>query len=230
MKPTAIFSLLLLLLSFASCEKQSNPNNYAACAHPHCEKYLEHWKVLMKTRNGLPDIYIDKHFRNFSYEISATPNGELFEIDYQVVIDWAVVDVHDQFMVFINDGKSTYPNQTVKRNQYFTLAEIDAMISYRAFESTLNEIAAIEKLEFSSATDAMNTLRIKTKTDVFDFTKIEYKKSTIGFRANGHPYFFGKGTSNTDKRKKVIGEIDLFNGRTSFYYAPDTEKSAGGID
>jgi hypothetical protein len=219
--------MILFLPLLFSCEKQDNPivpNEEDQLA----AEYLEHWKTLLINRNGLSKSYYNEHIEVIDHGVSETKNGKQFHVAFQVTIDWAVIDLDNHFMIWINDNPTVYPNQRIERNTYLSLAQIDALISYRMPDALLTEMAAVEHLQFDSPNDAIYELRKSASSPEIYFTSLGYKQSTIGYRANGHPYFFAAGSAGTSKKRKVIGELDLYSGKSTMYDAPSTVKEYAG--
>ena len=215
----SITSLLLLSLFVLGCSKNEDKEKNA-CEHPACSSYFQQWEELLKERNQLSDYYYDAHVFPTNYQITENRNGELFKISYTVQIDWAEIQLEDQFMINIKDAENVYPYSNVRRNVYFTKKEVDAMLSYRSFDAKMNELSAVEKLDFASANEAIRELRKIAKTSELYFDHLGYKHSTIGFKANGHPYMFSRGNVNPLAKTRLMGEINLVNRTSSTYLVP----------
>lgn len=212
-------AILLFPLLFYGCTKEEQPEG--SCHHPKCNRYYQTWETLLKNRNGLSDAYFEKHIRPGTYKIQENENGEMFTIEYTVRIEWAEIELKDQFLIFIKEN--AFPDKENLEDKGFYLPDniIDAHISYEDMDGHMTEMDPVEKLSFSSATDAIKVLRRKAFPNSIYFESYGYKKSAPGQVRNGNPYLFGEGEIDPVSRTMLKGEVNLVSRDARTYSAQD---------
>ncbi len=202
-KLTIIF---LSLIIFVGCKKEK----IELCDSQNCKEYYEIWENLFKIRNNISDDYFDEHITVTKTEIDSWNDGESFNVNYNVKIDWATIDNHDQFIIKINS--QLYPSLLVSRNEYLSETEIKQVLDMQAFSSYMSKINPDSKLKFSTKYQALKALRDLADSKKIKYDRIYYKKQKPLFNANGHPFLVGRGEINQSKNKCIYGEIDLITG------------------
>ena len=211
MKKLIIIFLSISLLLIVGCKKEK----VKLCDSQNCEEYYDIWENLFKERNNISDDYFNEHILVTKTEINSWSDGESFNVNYTIKIDWAKIKNHDQFIIKINS--SLYPSLSVSRTEYLSKTEVEQVLGAFAFSSFISKVNADNKLKFSTKRKALEALAEIASSNNIVFDRIYYKTQKPVFNANGHPFMAARGVINQSENLCIFGEIDLITGEGEAY-------------
>jgi len=138
--------------------------------------------------------------------------GTSFEIFYKVKIEWAEYRLLDKFIFYI--ASNLYPGLDVPRNVLLSKSQIETILDGNYFSSEMNKITPVNKLKFTSQTDAMKALIDASDVDTFCIGSVSYQQKSFDQNTVGHPYLIASGVLNWKDNKCIEGSIDLITGET----------------
>ena len=200
---TAIICSLIII---TSCTK----SKLKQCDDPNCETYLQVWEQLFKSRNAISDAYFDKHIKVTNTAISTWNSGESFRVSYNVAIDWAKIEIQDQFIIKINKDDERYPTLKVRKGEYLNEEELNEVVEILAYNSAITKVAPLTKLKYSSKKKAVNALQKIAGSNKIKFEGLYFERPL--YNNDGSPYLKGSGTIDYDENKCISGSINLATG------------------
>lgn len=177
------------------------------------KKYSEVWRVEMLTRSNMTAEYFHNHFRVKSVSVWKPHDGtenQYFRVDYKFFIDFASVELFDEFIIWKSATDPLFPGYPLPRDQWLTRADIATALDTRTNYSSMNAIYPAERLYFKNKSQAE-----------YAMDEAEKKMKFFGFELNGDPragaqmghlrMSFGK-TLSFDENQCLAGDLDLITG------------------
>ncbi|MCI5058785.1 MAG: hypothetical protein MRY83_21915 [Flavobacteriales bacterium] len=197
MKSKSLYFILILgILFLGNCKKQEDA---FLCTTDRCVQYETIWKNILLEQGGIDQGYFDDHVKPLESLITTDEDGEYFDIRYRVEIDWAEIEVRDQFIFRINENSIKYDQLTVPRGELLNEDEIREVLSIAAFQSNITTVGPVTSLSVKSNSKAKKEMKDLGGKDV-EIQRISYFENVSGALSDGFPYMFGvtPGASEND--------------------------------
>jgi|WetSurSiteA1Bulk_404760.scaffolds.fasta_scaffold40401_2 hypothetical protein len=236
MKRISFVSLLLLLIF--SCSKTTEENQeiikvdtshcpiYDAlvcsgilCQSDTCQTYFPIWKNQFLIRNQMSQNYFNSRITPCSSKIVNWVDGISIEISYKVKTDWAEAVLTDRFAIWLS--KTTiglYPSIDVPRNTLLNEDQISSLITSFAFSSSINSVATIGHLKYSSLQEAMKALIVASKVDTLCTGNVFFQSPNLSAPPIGDPFIEASGTLNWEENKCITCQMNLVTGEADVFY------------
>lgn len=215
MKHLAILPLFLFIC--ISCAKEPEPE---VCDDPLCNEYFAVWENLLKSRNGMSDMYFQEHITPLKVSLVQAGEVDLLRVAYKVKIGWAADEVEDQFTIRVAASNEHFPSLDISRGEFLTEEEINQVVDAFAFSSSMMTIYPVEKLHFSSRAKAMKELRKHADGCWLQPWEVHLKQPRFIDSGNGHMFLEAGCTMPFEDNECLEGEIDLVNGEAVVRTAP----------
>lgn len=180
------------------------------------EKYLRIWQNILINENSLSDEYFNDHIVIQDYSINKWNTGESLRVNYQLIIDWATIDVHDSILIKVSKD-DTFSN-LVTPEIYLEEADIKALIERETSKSTITQINQLKSLKYSNYNEAVESF--KTSSGYNDILPDGISLRVPGKvpREDGNPYFvLLSGVINEKDNRCLKGHFNLVTGQGNFY-------------
>lgn len=183
-------------------KRESQPTNID---FPIAKQYLEVWKDMFKTVNGLSDEWFDTHIEVVYIGIGATSAIESIDIQFDYKFDYAIISMTAEFPYLIKTGPIYADGKELPLNRQLTRDEIYALMTGPDASSfgSIRYINPNEKLLFSSCSEAFQYLM---ETLGLDPTITTAQRITM----RTHPTLYAE--TQIDFWTKTVSQLDLVTG------------------
>jgi len=169
------------------------------------QKYQAIWKDFFIEKNQMPDSFFANHITLIQSDTGSWNDGISFSICYEVHVGWAIAYSCDQFMIKIDSSVQQYG--LFPRDNYLSTEQIQTIIDNQGFSSHLNEVAPINRLQFSTYDTALNYLIKAAKVNTLCTTSVSLGDS-------GHLQLEAYGQYINRDNSCISARLDLVNGKT----------------
>lgn len=208
---------MLSALFLAHCNRAERME---PCNSDLCEKYLDVWGQLLRSRNALSEEWTDKHIKAIRYEIRNHSSYDIFAVRYEIQIDWAKFQMADELTIRVNSDETLFPALEIARGPYLEAMDIDKCLDIHAFGSEMVDISGpIDHLRFGSQAAAMRALEDACDHSLI-LPELFWNRSGLLFPEIGHPMLRASGTINDAENSCISGRIDLVTGYASWFESP----------
>ncbi len=234
MKKIIIISVLICIIFSCSktdiqkvdCSIYSIPIEPVICSRTFCQSdtcqtYLIIWKNLLMSRNQMSQDYFDNHITPCKTSLDKWDSGISFRISYNVKIDWAEVQLWDQFIIWLSPNTSgVYPSLNLPRNSLLTKDQINSAANIMAFSTRINTISSIKSIKYNSLNEAMKALSRSSGVDKLCRSEFYYEQPHMVIPPIGHPFLRAYGVLNWDENSCITSQMNLYTGEVKVITDP----------
>lgn len=203
MKPLYLFVLALFV--FQGCKKAGISDVE--------KKYFEIWRSEMMANNAMDPEYFNGHIRMKKVETYTLQDGtgnQYFKIYYRFKIDFAEVDLSDQFIIWKSNSDPLFPDYYLPRDIFLGQKDIHSALITRTNYSEMNTIVPSKKLYFKNKSAAQSAIHEVEKKMKFSGYEL-WGDSRAGSKT-GHLIMTFNKTISLENNNCLQGEIDLITG------------------
>ncbi len=160
------------------------------------DEYFGYWKEIFMERNNMCEEYYGNHIVIKEYKIVKEPIGEYLEVSYQVVIEWAVIEMKESPLI----------------KPSFSGIYLDKDYIKRRSSQDYKKISQIESLEFESYFDLLSEINSLADSDNISVSKLSFGVGDPYPWGDGDPYIIFQATIDSKGEKCTEGNINLVTG------------------